>query len=402
MNPSVEAIPLAYCTNVHPSGDLLALRAALAGPVADVRRLRASGGPFRVGLWISGDVARALSSEPETAALAGLLRDQGLVVATVNAFPFGDFHAGAVKREVYRPDWTDPARLAHTLRVAAILARLPADDPCPVSTLPGSFKPWGNDPARRAAMAEGLARAALSLSRLREETGREIRLCLEPEPFGTVETTGEAIAFLEEEAHGPGLARLRREGISAGAGERVLRRHLGLCLDTCHLLAAFEDLEASFRRVESAGIAVGKVQVSACLEAPGGPEGIGRLRPFDEPRYLHQVSAKLADGTIRAWEDLAPFLRDAPSLPIDRARVHFHVPLDWKGDREGLRSPQEPIARFLGFLARRAARGEGCPVLEVETYTWGVLPSPPRSGPELAEGIARELRWAEQALEAGM
>ena len=66
-------------------------------------------------------------------------------------------------------------------------------------------------------LVAGLAAVAASLARLRDETGRTIRLAIEPEPFCLLETTAETVAF---------FAQVWDAAEAAGQGS-VAREHLG-------------------------------------------------------------------------------------------------------------------------------------------------------------------------------
>ncbi len=380
-----EPLLLTYCANVHPSPDLAGVLAALSGPVAMVRdRVAAGPGPsFPVGIWLSGQAVRDLAAPMAFARLAETLTRERMEIATVNAFPFGDFHARAVKRGVYRPDWKSTERLDYTLAVAGFAVRLSREDPVTVSTLPGSFKPWGDADPDRSACAANIARCAEGLARIEAGTGRRVLLCLEPEPWGLVESAAEAVSFF-------------RDFLWRAGNEAAVRRHVGVCLDTCHVQVGFDEPAAAYGALRAAGIEIGKIQVSAALEAPGG--AVGELARFDEPVYLHQVTALMPGGARRAFEDLGPFL--SSGLTVERARTHFHVPLFWTGNGvgENLATTAPGTARFLRDLAARARKGERMPLLEIETYTWGVLPEPPADARTLADGIAREFAWVRAAL----
>ena len=78
---------------------------------------------------------------------------------------------------------------------------------------------------------------------MRKETGKTIVLSLEPEPLTTLETCAEAVAFFEQHVFG-GAARQTVEdtGVSRNVAEQIVRRHLGLCFDTCHQAVEFEDI----------------------------------------------------------------------------------------------------------------------------------------------------------------
>jgi hypothetical protein len=207
-------------------------------------------------------------------------------------------------------------------------------------------------------------------------------LALEPEPACLLETCAGAAAFLEQW--------LFDEGNWTTVPADVLRRHLGVCVDLCHLAVVGEDALSALRDLQQRGIAVPKIQVSSCLEVRDA-SGLDALLRFDEPRYLHQTVA--ADGT-RAL--------DLPGVAAARlafakggvVRSHYHVPLFW--DQPGaFGSTQKEVARVLRALPGLAAP---LPLLEVETYTWGVLGDFAGKAP-LHERISRELAWAQAQLD---
>src|SRR5438128_954762 len=229
--------------------------------------------------------------------------------------------------------------------------------------------------------------------RLAERHGRRIRVCLEPEPDCIVETSEQAIAFFHD--------RLRPAVRRRGVDPSVVDRHLGLCFDACHQAVEFEDPAAAWRKIAQAGIRVGKVQLSCAVEVPeeASSQAEMRLRPFDEIRFLHQVRRRDRKGVIERWTDLGPALaaRERLAAPADW-RVHFHAPLHWEPQERGLRTTATDL---LALIARVAAT-RPLPHLEVETYTWNVLPESlrPRDDQTLVEGIAREIEFAERALAA--
>jgi hypothetical protein len=75
-------------------------------------------------------------------------------------------------------------------------------------------------------------------------------------------------------------------------------------------------------------------------------------------------------------------------------RVHCHVPVFL--DRfEGLSSTQDVLKDTLSLCRERKVS----PHLEIETYTWNVLPPALRNG-DLSADIAREVRWVRSQLRA--
>ncbi|MEU6204303.1 metabolite traffic protein EboE [Micromonospora musae] len=378
---SGELVHLGYCTNVHPAEDLAGILAQLDTYALPVRQ-ELDSDLLGLGLWLAAPVAAELAAEPTARRrLRAELTARGLEVVTLNGFPYAAFQAPVVKGDVYQPDWTTPQRLAYTLNLARILADLLPDDAArgSISTLPLAWRsPW--DAGQAGAARERLDQLAAGLAEVERETGRQIRVGFEPEPGCLVESTSQAAALL-----------------SAMDTER-----LGVCVDLAHLACAWEEPAEALARLRAAGLPVVKVQVSAALEAADPVGSAEALRRWVEPRFLHQTRAAGCAGghdpadPAYAADDLDAAL-DA-RLP-GRWRVHYHVPLH--------APPEPPLESTVGVL--RAALAElftgpdaGCDHLDVETYTWGVLPQArrPRTDAELASGIAAELAFARAELTA--
>ncbi len=374
---------LCYCANVRP-GETLAEVLAACRDVAGAVRRELLADRLGLGLWLSQSALTELRAQG-TARLKETLDAQGLYCFTLNGFPYGDFHAPVVKHAVYAPDWTTPARQRYSLELAEALTELlPAEVTAgTISSLPIGHRTRLAAGARPAA-AERLCALAEDLRRLADRSGKPIRLCLEPEPGCELETTADAIRFFTQDL--PAAA--RRTATSTAAVEQ----HLGVCFDTCHQALAFEDPAASLAALEAAGVTVGKLQLSSALELsdPSSAEARHALAAFDEPRYLHQVRARARDGRVIGVDDLD----QAHALPQDTPwRVHFHVPIH----RAGV-GPLGTTRPVLEQTLEHIVKLETPPHLEVETYTWSVLPEAerPRDAAGLARGLAEELRWAAQ------
>ncbi len=378
---------LSYCTNVHPAEDLdgvLAQLDAFAGPV----RRSAGLDELGVGLWLPADLAAQLAaSADDRQRLRERLDANGLVLRTINAFPYRAFHAEVVKLDVYRPDWTDPRRAQHTLDCAAVLADLlPEGAAGSISTLPlGWREPWTSVDDRRA--TEALAAVSRRLRALRDATGRTVRLAIEPEPGCVLDTVADVVGWLEPRVGAGGDDTDRVDPI-----ERIDPEFVGVCLDTCHLAVSFADPVAAVRRIGAAGLRVVKVQASAALhvERPSDPASRDAVAAFVEQRYLHQTRALRPDGSVSAADDLPEALQ---TLPTDGPwRVHFHVPLHL-APRAPITATTEVLTAALDAV-RELPHGDEAH-LDVETYTWSVLPEPVD---DLVAGIAGELRWASEHL----
>jgi len=389
-----SAAHLTYCTNIHPGETWAEVRANLERQVVAVKQQVAPAGPFGVGLRLSGLAAAELQSPAALDDLQGLLARHDLYVFTVNAFPYGPFHGTAVKEAVYRPDWLEPERQRYTENVAAVLSRLlgaaPAGTEGSISTVPGCFQARAAQPDAAPAVARAVAAQAAALWRRRQAGGPLLALALEPEPECLLETTADGLRFLQQHLFaGEGLASFAADtGLAAAEAEVALRRHVGLCLDACHAAVEFEDAGGALAALAAAGVAVHKLQVSAGLRIQRPDrDKLAALQRFAEGVYLHQVVIRRGDRLTRVL-DLPQALAAAdPGDPGDEWRIHFHVPLF----REAL-GPFESTQPFLADLLDRHRRSPFTRHLEVETYTWDVLPEEHRGEP-VADAVARELRW---------
>jgi sugar phosphate isomerase/epimerase len=389
---------LTYCTNIHPGETWDEVLANVARHVVAVKARICPDRPFGVGLRLSATAAARLADPEVLEAFRQFLRAQGLYVFTINGFPFGAFHGTAVKERVYRPDWLEEDRVAYSDRLAGLLARLLPGDLAvdgSVSTVPGAFRLRAGERDAGPRMAAALRRHARTLWQLREQTGRTITLALEPEPHCLLETSTDAVRFFTEHLLGrSAVASFAADtGLAPAAAEQALVRHLGVCLDACHAAVEFEEPGAALQRLVGAGIRIAKIQVSAGLRViRPDRDSLAALARFADPVYLHQVVARRGDG-LRRYLDLPEALAAAnPDDPDDEWRVHFHVPLFQ--ERLG---PFHNTQPFLEQLLPAAARPGLCPHLEVETYTWDVLPEEHRRQP-VVEAIARELAWTLERL----
>ena len=387
---------LTYCLNIHPGESWAENFAAIREKVTAVKARVAPNEWFGLGLRIAHQAAEELTASADLRAEAlALFHEHQLYPYSINGFPYGRFHAGPVKENVYAPDWRTPERLNYTIQLADLLAGwLPEGIDGSISTVPGSFKPWITTAADTEKMVDHLAAAVAHLVALREDTGREIHLGLEPEPDCFLETTAETIAFFEDTIFTAGAAEVARLlKCYRSDAEAMVRRHLGVCFDTCHVALQFEDPVASLRAYRDAGIRISKVQLSAALQAAATPETCAALAPFAEPVYLHQVKAHAASGAQFAWFDLPTALEEIPGFTdLDEVRVHFHVPLFFTGNG--------PIGSTAGTLTPeffQELRAGACPHLEIETYTFDVLPPEVHPG-NIVESIAREYAWVLERL----
>lgn len=386
---SISRLPLCYCTNVHAGltvADVLRGLDHYTVPVAE-----RFGESVAAGLWLASPVTRELLSTPDgPQRFREQLESRGLTCHTLNSFPFGDFHSERVKENVYLPDWADERRLEYTLQCAAILAELLPDGvEGSMSTVPLGFKQFEQPDDFRERAADRLIELATRLDYEHSESGRRIRLAIEPEPMCLLETTPETLDFFEL---------LIARAASRGAEEAV-REHIGVCYDVCHQAVEFEDVAESIRSLSSAGVRINKVHITCAIKArnPGNDADVREaLARYVEPRYLHQTMARAADGTILKAVDLTNELTTTPPddfAACDEWRVHFHVPVNAESlgplgtTRDELRTALAAIAQL-----------DYAPHLEVETYTWEVLPDGEKV--DLVQGLTEEMTATRAMLNA--
>jgi sugar phosphate isomerase/epimerase len=405
---------LTYCTNVHPLQNYTVWREKI-GYFGTALAAQQGQSPFPLGLWFNDRVlADAHPGVIETGeapeSLQNLKRDLqswGASTFTFNAFPFGDFHEPVVKRKVYLPDWTDPARLDYTQRCAEVLAALLPDDHDfgSISTLPLGWRvDWTSEHSQ--ASAEALVDLALFLAELERRTGKTIGLAIEPEPGCVLERTPQVLAFWKDFLRPTAAVRDAANAGSGGAQAAVthaVERHIGLCYDTCHQAVQFEDAEESLAALSRAGIKIHKMQLSSALEFP--PDLEQRSRPareaFVEPKFLHQTRVQTPEG-IFDIDDLPQALNAGPGLFAYPWRVHYHVPvhadslLGDGGENAAVRTTRDEMLKAL----RYALEHDLCTHFEVETYTWSVLPEEHRPADDaaLARSLGKELDFIRAAV----
>ena len=391
---------LTYCTNIHPGERWSEVQESLQTYLPPIREALSPDQPFGIGLRLSNLATEDILTGNQLECFGAWLAENNYYVFTMNAFPYGGFHRQRVKDEVHQPDWTTPERLHYTLRAFDVLAKLlPSGMEGGISTSPLSYKLWHTDRAAldtvRKQATHQLAQVAEYLYRLRQTTGKLLHLDLEPEPDGLLENTQEVIDYFNKWLLPQGIPYLQQQlGISPDEAERCLRTHLQLCYDVCHFAVGYEHPREVFARWQQEGINIGKIQISAALQAEL-PASVAARQParqaFEslvESTYLHQVVARTADHQLIRYNDLPNALRHINEPQVRAWRTHFHVPI-FVSEYGALAATQSDIQEVLTILREEPLTQH----LEVETYTWEVLPAAIRTG--LAESIIRELRWVQ-------
>jgi sugar phosphate isomerase/epimerase len=389
-------VHLTYCTNIHAGESWSDIRASLDHHVPAIKAAVAPERALGIGLRLSGEAAARASQPDELAGFADQLARLGAYVFTINAFPFGPFHGVRVKEDVYLPDWRSADRVRFTADSAAVLAAiLPEGIEGSISTVPGAFKPNGREDGAVATMASNLMLAVADLVAIERRTGKRIALALEPEPCCLLETTDESIAFFEAVLLKPErLSRLAATaGVDRASAETLLRRHLGICYDVCHGAVEYEDPVAALERLRAAGISVPKVQLSAAIRLPVMTRDlVDAVMRYNDGVYLHQTIVRGAGGLTR-YADLPDAVAAFREGRADGEwRIHCHVPV-FLADLGDMGSTHADLGAVLAAMRR----GHVSSHLEVETYTWDVLPEKLRTGSKAAD-IAREISFCAKRL----
>jgi hypothetical protein len=381
-----HGIHLAYCTNVHRGGDWAETFNSLSKDVMRVRARVSPDNAYAIGLRLGADAARELADAGRLLEFQRWLEINNSYVFTINGFPYGQFHGTRVKEQVYRPDWSNPERLEYTNLLFDLLSELlPAGVDGSVSTLPGSFKEFIGPEGVPDAIYDNLESCCRHVENLTKRTGQDLHLGLEPEPLGLFETSGETVEFLDTLG--------RRLG-----SDDSWKRIIGVNYDTCHLAVEFEEPAAAFGRILDSGYRISKIHLSSALTVIPTREALEGLADFHEEVYLHQVISARNGEVIHRKKDLDIALQDAAGQSFgglgEEWRIHFHVPLH--------ASPGPPFGdtrdHVLGTLDILQQNPALCTHLEMETYTWEVLPQELRTN-DVVDQVVKEYQWTTRELE---
>jgi hypothetical protein len=345
-----------------------------------------------VSLRLSANSAQTLvSSKPEREKLKKFLGDNNMYLYTVNAFPYGAFKGTLVKENVYEPDWRSEERTRYTMNVADVLADVSPDDISPsIQSAPLGFKPRVTGKDVVDSFTDHVLRVAAHLVALEARTGRTVTLALEPEPYCFLETTDETVEYFTKHLYsGASAEKLAKlAGIPISEAHIGLRRHVGIVFDICHQAVEFENISECLQKLVDAGIPIFKLQEAAALHVPEVTQSIvDNLKRYSDTIYLTQTIEK-RNGKLTRYLNLEDAFAAWDKDPGPREwRTHFHVPvfLEELGPFRTTRFAIEDALKF--HKAKPLSRQ-----LEIETYTWDVLPDNLKTG-DIVDYVCRELDW---------
>ena len=364
---------LAYCTNIHRGENWSETFAALQEYTLAVRDRVCPKNPYAIGLRLSDRASYELTNPATLSAFRKWLDQQHCYIFTINGFPFGRFHGGPVKEKVYSPDWTSPERVAYTNRLFDLLAQLvPAGIEGSVSTVPGSFKEFITSPDQVKAIRDNIFKCVEHIARVSEQTGRKLHLGLEPEPLCLLETTTETVHFFD---------RLRAEHYQ----DPRLYQYLGVNYDTCHLAVEFEEPHVAIHQLQQHQIKISKFHLSSALKVTPTPEVRNALISFTDDVYLHQVVSRDENNYLSRFKDLPAALAQESG---EEWRIHFHIPLH-SPPTEWFANTTDHLLGLIDILSQNPGL---CSHLEMETYTWEVMP-PEMKNRSVVDQLVSEYEW---------
>lgn len=384
-----HGLHLAYTTNVHRGESWAEAFHSLERYTLAIRERVCPRQPYAIGLRLSDRAAVELSDPTERLRFQRWLAQHDCYIFTLNGFPYGQYHGNKVKEQAYRPDWTSPERMAYTNLLFNLLAELlPPNIEGSVSTLPVTFKEFHLSTEALKTARQNLWRSVEHIARVSEKTGRKLSLGLEPEPLCHLESSAETIHLFEH---------LRAEH----PRDERLANHLGVNYDTCHFAVNYEDPQSALGCLVNNGIKISKIHLSSALQVRPTPEARDKLSHLSDDIFLHQVVERDPAGQRTIYRDLPDALALASRLyagdntDLPEWRIHFHIPMH--------SFPAAPFenttSHLLGILDLLAAYPEICPHLEMETYTWEVLPQKLREL-EVVDQLAAEYGWVLAQLKA--
>ncbi len=383
---------LTYSTLVHPADDWEQLYHSLVTYLPKVKARIAGNKPFGVCIRLSASSAATLAaSSKERDKLKKFLGDNDMYVYTANAFVYGHFKGNVVKEQVYEPDWRGEERTQYTINVADVMADIcPAGIAPSIQSAPLGFKPRVTGSDVVASYTDHVLRVVAHLIALEDRTGRTVQLALEPEPYCFLETTDEVIDYFTRHLYsGASVEKLAKLAhVPIAEANAALRRHLGIVYDICHQAVEYEDIPQSLQKLVDAGVPIFKFQEAAALHIPDVTKPVVEtLKRYAKTIYLTQTIQKM-DGKLTKFLNVDDAIAAFEKEPGPREwRTHIHVPV-FLDDLGQFRTTRFAIADGLKFHKQKPLSRH----LEVETYTWDVLPDALKSN-DIVDYICRELEW---------
>ena len=390
---------LSYCSNIHPGEEWATHFSVLQSSIPEIKAAVCPQEKMGIGLRLANQASIDLSEKHNFDAFKNWLSVNDCYVFTMNGFPYGGFHNVVVKDQVHAPDWTTPERTDYTIRSFGLLAQLLPENLTEggISTSPLSYRFWWKTPEileeTTKIATKNIILVVEALIDLQVSTGKTLHLDIEPEPDGILENSQEFIDWYKNYLLPMGIEQFASKGFSSEKAIEAIKTHIQLCYDVCHFAVGFEAPQTVIDKLDAEGLKVGKVQISSALKidfSSNTQDMLKVIAQYNEPTYLHQVVAQRKDGSFVKFPDLTEAIAGFDDS-ISSWRVHFHVPL-FLENYGVLSSTQSDIVDTIDVHKQKPFTNH----LEIETYTWGVLPTEFQA--PLNESIIREINWVKGLL----
>ncbi|MGH9242117.1 MAG: metabolite traffic protein EboE [Vicinamibacterales bacterium] len=389
---------LTYSTLVHQTDNWEQLWKSVNTYLPAVKARVAPHEKFGVCLRTSAPSAELLSAEPSKVAdLKKFFADNDLYLYTANAFVYGVFKKQVIKEDVYEPDWATPERREYTKKVANLLAELAPEGINPsIQSAPLGFKPkvTGDDVVE--AYTSNVIDVVAHLVELKKKTGKTVTLGLEPEPRCYLETTDETITYFKNHLFSGETAKrlAKKTGLNETDAAQAMRDYMGVVFDIGHQSVGYEDIPASLQKLVDNGVQIVKLQEAASMYIPDvSQKTVDALQTFAKTIYLSQTCQK-KDGKMTWFLNLEDAFEDWYKNPGPREwRTHFHVPVFLNDLGGAFGTTRFALEQALAFHKKTPLSTH----LEIETYTWDVLPDHLKTG-DIVEYVTRELDWVKGQL----
>jgi hypothetical protein len=389
---------LTYSTLVHQTDNWEQLWKSVNTYLPAVKARVAPHEKFGVCLRTSAPSAELLSAEPSKVAdLKTFFADNDLYLYTANAFVYGVFKKQVIKEDVYEPDWATPERREYTKKVANLLAELAPEGINPsIQSAPLGFKlkVTGDDVVE--AYTSNVIDVVAHLVELKKKTGKTVTLGLEPEPRCYLETTDETITYFKNHLFSGETAKrlAKKTGLNEADAAQAMRDYMGVVFDIGHQAVGYEDIPVSLQKLVDNGVQIVKLQEAASMYIPDvSQKTVDALQTFAKTIYLSQTCQK-KDGKMTWFLNLEDAFEDWYKNPGPREwRTHFHVPVFLNDLGGSFGTTRFALEQALAFHKKTPLSTH----LEIETYTWDVLPDHLKTG-DIVEYVTRELDWVKGQL----
>nr|YP_010478809.1 hypothetical protein N4K71_pgp085 [Neustupella aerophytica]UVI61114.1 hypothetical protein [Neustupella aerophytica] len=397
---------LTHCSNIYPGNSWEEIFNNLKVNIPLIKAKLSPTQPFGIGLRLSYKAAFELSIPKNINIFKNWLYQNNCYVTTINGFVYGEFSNTSIKETVYDPDWSTKERydFNYILILISSMLCLPGKE-IGFSTSPLGYKFGLNKPDT--ILKEG-SEYLLSLLELLIEIykteGKLIHIDFEPEADCILESIDDIVKFFNQIS----LKIRCRQKMLLSKAKKLLCRHVRICYDICHQAVQFEDHIKNFDVLNKTKIKIGKIQISSALDikfCQFEPNFVvNELEKFNDNIYLHQAVERKPDGTLSRFRDLPEVIHYIQNMSNSKqdwltwnlegfrnVRLHFHVPIYIQNiisQKYAIFSTTyKDIIAVIEYIKHFPITS----CLEIETYTWEVLPKYLKL--DLLSSIIKEYEW---------